>query len=207
MTHTSDLPTLIATVRSKLASSDSTLVITISGPSGSGKTHFVKALQREFPDSLVVGTDNYYIGKTRMKKEMPAGQELNFDHPEAIDTERLAEDIRQLQAGDAIDMPHYDMLISEPLPQTTHLLPKPLIIVEGLVANCPTLRNLSNLSIRVTAPFEVRLTRRIERDKTRKNHTPEETKEYMLNIVEPAYERYFQTNDTGVDFSISSNTL
>lgn len=205
MNRDTDIQKLIEVIYRQIERAQTTIV-TVSGPSGSGKSTVVRALQKVFPDSLLIATDDYYIGKTRMKLEMPAGHELDFDHPTAIDIDRLAGDVNQLKAGRAIDTPLYDMLRSEPRADTLRLTPRPLVIVEGIVANCPTLHRLSDMSICVTAPLEMRLARRIERDKTRKNHTPKETKNYMLTVVEPAYTTYFAAWDQTADMIVRNDT-
>lgn len=180
-------------------------ILTIGGPSASGKSTLLKTLQQQYgSDITILTSDNYYIGKTRMQREMPTGQEDNFDHPRAIDTARLASDLSNLQARQSVTTPIYDMLASEPLTGTEQHSPTPLIVVEGLVANHPELRKLSRLSAALDAPLNERLVRRIERDRTRKAHTPETTMSTFLNIVEPSYHAHYAGFDRTADLHIDT---
>lgn len=180
-------------------------LITIGGPSASGKSTLLETLRKQYGNDITMLTsDNYYIGKTRMRHEMPTGQEENFDHPRAIDTARLASDLSALRARQTATTPLYDMLTSEPLADTGQHGPTPLIIVEGLVANHPELRKLSRLSVALDAPLHERLVRRIERDRTRKAHTPETTMDTFLNLVEPSYHAHYADFDRTADLHIST---
>lgn len=178
-------------------------IITLSGPSAAGKSTFVATLQETFTDNAVIATDDYYRGISRMQHDMPPGQEHNFDHPAAIQLDRLAYDLRQLKNGHSVAAPLYDMLTSEPLPQTKEVTPQQLIIVEGIVANHPTIRQLAHLSICLTAPASVRLQRRIVRDQVRKGYTPEHITDIFMNSVEPSYQQYHAVNDSAADMIIT----
>lgn len=180
-------------------------IITLSGPSGSGKTTILEHLKTHYGSACTaISTDDYYIGKTAMRTKMPAGHTTDFDHPAAMDITRLAHDIQTLRAGRPINRPRYDMTISEPTDQTTITHPTPLIIIEGLAANLPRIREHSDLSITVTAPRNKRLCRRMERDITRKGYTPEQTRDIFMNHVEPSYQTYFAPYDNETDITISN---
>ena len=183
----------------------SPLIITISGPSSSGKSTLLDMLQSRYPGACTtISTDDYYIGKSRMKSVMPAGHQNNFDHPAAIKTELSASHLAQLIRGDAIQQPRYDMATSEPLPEHVTTIPTPIIIVEGLAANLPPLRALSHLSVVLTAPASERLKRRIARDITRKHYTPAQIRHIFLTSVEPNYQTYFAPHDNAAEYVITS---
>lgn len=195
-----------ATIKDLLRRSDNhPVIITLSGPSGSGKTTLLSTFTKRFGDACTfISTDDYYIGRTAMQTKMPEGHATNFDHPAALNTTQLARDIQALRAGHTINRPHYDMTISEPTGQTTATRPTPLIIIEGLAANLPTIRENSDLSITLTSPIQERLRRRMERDITRKGHTPERTLDIFMNHVEPSYQTYFAPHDNETDITISN---
>lgn len=197
---------IIARIKDLLKNSTKPLVVAISGHSGSGKSTVAQKIIDAFPEesSVFLHTDDYYIGKTRMQREMPAGEELNFDHPAAIDIERLVSDIQKLKSGNSIDSPLYDMLVSEPKPKIRHIEPSRLIVVEGIAANLPSLRTVSDISICVVASPEARLLRRSARDVTRKGYSATKTRELFEKYIEPSYQRYYAPHDTLADICIEN---
>lgn len=199
------LPTLTRTIRTKLNEAAAPVVVTVSGPSGSGKTSVVHQIIAilNIP-AVILHTDDYYIGKTRMKAVMPDGEEQNFDHPVSIDLERLADDLRALCSGKAIDAPIYDMFFSEPKKDRRHVEPEQLIIVEGIAANLPSLKDRADISVCVTAPDDERLRRCTLRDYERNGRSTDEERDYFLRHVEPSYETYFAPADRQVDFTIQN---
>lgn len=178
-------------------------IITLSGPSGSGKTTLLKTLRATYgADCATISADDYYIGRTAMRTHMPEGHTTNFDHPAAIDASRLARDLAALRAGHTITKPLYDMKRSEPIAWDETITPRDIVIVEGIAANLPAIRQQSDLSLVVTAPIDERLRRRMARDIDRKGHAPEETLDIFMNHVEPSYQAYFAPHDTQVDYII-----
>ena len=194
---------LMHALHRKLTMKDTPLVVTISGPSGSGKTTIVHELidALDMPVALV-HTDDYYIGKTRMKAEMPQGEALNFDHPASIDLAKLARDIVSLQANLIISSPIYDMATSEPTAQTRVVQPAGVIIIEGIAANLDEIRSLSDFSICVTAPLEERIRRCITRDNTRNLREEHEVIAHFTHVVAPSYDIYFKHADEQADFIV-----
>lgn len=182
---------------------DVTLVVTISGPSGSGKTTIVHELidALKMPVALV-HTDDYYIGKTRMKTEMPEGETLNFDHPASIDLAKLAHDIVSLRGGRAVSSPIYDMAISELTGKTRIIQPARVIIIEGIAANLDEIRSFSDISICVTAPLAERIRRCITRDNTRNLREEHEVIAHFTHVVAPNYDTYFKRADEQADFIV-----
>ena len=182
-----------------------THVVTLSGPSGSGKTTILDQFHTRYGENYTtISTDDYYIGKRRMRTHMPHGHETNFDHPDAIDIKRLASDIVTLKAGNPITKPIYDMKSSEPSGLYETVIPNDIIIIEGIAANLPAIRQLSDLSLTLSAPVEERLRRRIARDITRKGQTPEQVLSIFMNHVEPSYQKYFAKHDAGADYTVRS---
>ena len=76
-------------------------IIGIAGGSASGKTTVVRKLGERFGNQIqVLGHDNYY----RSHDGMPFAQraQLNYDHPDAFETEYMVRHIQELKAGHAI---------------------------------------------------------------------------------------------------------
>lgn len=200
------LDSAVSEIKHKVKNANRPTIINISGASGSGKSTRLDYIKRVFGgDCTTLSTDDYYIGKTRMAKEMPAGEEENFDHPSAIDTGKLVEHIDSLRRGVKIERPNYSMRTSEPYEKTTTIEPSKLIIVEGISANLPELRRDSDLTLFVAATIEKRLRRRINRDVERKGYDPERTMDLFMNVVEPNYLEHYAEHDYRTDIFIDAN--
>ena len=107
-------------------------IIGIAGGSASGKTTVVRKLKERFTGQIqVLGHDNYY----RAHDDMPFSQrcQLNYDHPDAFETELLVHHIEELRAGRSIDHPTYDYTEHNRAKETIHMEPMPVIIVEGIL--------------------------------------------------------------------------
>lgn len=197
------LVSLIHAIRHTLKESAGPVVVTVSGPSGSGKTTVVYQIIETLNTPVsVLHTDDYYIGKTRMRTHMPDGEEQNFDHPASMDLKRLATDIDTLKQGNSVTSPVYSMFFSEPTKDTRRVDATQLIIIEGIAANTADIRALSDISVCVTAPYEERLERCIRRDSERAGRAADEQYHYFQDHVEPSYQKHFARDDRQVDFMI-----
>lgn len=132
-------------------------IIGIAGGSASGKTTVVRKLGERFGNQIqVLGHDNYY----RSHDGMPFAQraQLNYDHPDAFETEYMVRHIQELKAGHAIQHPTYDYTVHNRAKATVRMEPRPVIIVEGiLVLEDARLRELMDLRIFVDTDAEERL--------------------------------------------------
>lgn len=147
------------------------MLILISGGSCSGKSTFAKKIK----NALVISMDNFYIGKSKMK--LP----YNFDHPDAVDLERLYKAVADLIQNNKTNIPIYDMKVSEPVGEKT-LTPKKNIVVEGIfVLLHKKLRELADLTIYIEASQDERLKRRIKRDVI-KGRNEKETVKFSKNV-------------------------
>jgi uridine kinase len=95
---------------------------------------------------VVLQQDNYY----RDYPGMPFAErvKVNFDHPDSMDTPLLAENVRRLRAGQAIERPTYDYSNFQRLHGTVRIEPRAAIIVEGiLIFENKALRELLDIKI------------------------------------------------------------
>ena len=108
-------------------------IIGIAGGTGSGKTTVVKKIVQALPPHYVavVPLDSYYNDTSHMTDE--ERKHINFDHPDAFDWKLLVKQIQQLRNGEAIEQPTYSYILSNRLPETVHVEPKPVIIIEGIM--------------------------------------------------------------------------
>ena len=81
--------------------SSSIIVIGIAGGTGSGKTTITRKIMQHFGGNVsVIYHDNYYKAHHGMSFEERT--KLNYDHPDAFDTELLIEDLKKLRRGEAM---------------------------------------------------------------------------------------------------------
>ena len=171
---------------------DNILVIGIAGGSGSGKTTLMKNLVDRFGDVVtVLSHDNYY----RRHDDLPYEErcKLNYDEPAAIETELMVEQLKQLRQGQAIDCPVYDFSVHNRSDETVHIVPKKVIIVEGiLIFENEELRNLMDIRIFVDTDADIRLCRRIKRDVNKRGRTLESVLKQYQETVKPMHEKYVE---------------
>ena len=123
-------------------------IIGIAGGTGSGKTTVVKRIAKALPPhcAAVVPLDSYYNDTTGMTSE--ERKAINFDHPDAFDWKLLTEHIKKLKNGEAIEQPTYSYIESNRQKETIHVEPKPVIIIEGIMAlHYKKLRDMMDLKI------------------------------------------------------------
>ena len=111
---------------------DNVLVIGIAGGTGSGKTTITKHLLTRFGEDVsVIYHDNYYKAHHEMSYEERS--QLNYDHPDALDTHLLIDAIKELKAGRPATCPVYDFSIHDRTDETTTILPTKVLVVEGIL--------------------------------------------------------------------------
>jgi uridine kinase len=190
------------------------MIIGISGGTGSGKTTVAQKLIASVGGENVVylQQDSYYRNLGDMPLDLK--HRVNYDHPDAFDTELLINHLQALRAGEAIRQPIYDYATHSRSPETFCVEPKPIIILEGiLVFVNPQMRGLMDLKIFVDADADVRFIRRLDRDVHERGRSLESViaqyqatvRPMHLQFVEPS-KRYADViipegghNDAGID--------
>lgn len=168
------------------------LVIGIAGGTGSGKTTLMKKLIEKFEDEVtVLSHDNYYKRHDDMTYEQRC--QLNYDEPAAFDTSLMVYHLEELRQGRAIECPVYDFTVHNRSSETIHVVPKKVIIVEGiLIFENEELRNLMDIRIFVDTDADVRLCRRIKRDVNKRGRTLESVLAQYQQTVKPMHEQYVE---------------
>ena len=168
------------------------IVIGIAGGTGSGKTTLVKALTERFGDNIsVLSHDFYYKQHDEMTYEERC--HLNYDHPDAFDTDMMIEHLHMLRQGQAIDCPTYDYTVHNRAKETIHVEPHKVIVVEGiLIFASRKLCNEMDIRIFVDADADIRLCRRIRRDVKKRGRTIESVIEQYMTTVKPMHEQYVE---------------
>ena len=180
--------------------SDSILIIGIAGGSGSGKTTVAEAVVKALDETemAVIQHDSYYRHHRDLSFEERAA--LNFDHPDAFETELLVEHLAELRLGNAIDRPQYDFSIHQRLAATTRVEPRQVIVVEGiLVLVEPKLREMFDLKIFVDTDSDLRFIRRMQRDVKERGRSAESVVEQYLSTVRPMHLRFVEDSKRYAD--------
>ena len=163
------------------------IVIGVAGGTGSGKTTLVKALVNRFGDNItVLSHDNYYKRHDELSYEERT--KLNYDHPDAFDTDMMIEHLLQLKSGTAIDY-----TIHNRAEETITIEPRKVIVVEGiLIFASKVLCDLMDIKIFVDADADVRLCRRIRRDVKKRGRTIDSVIDQYLTTVKPMHEQFVE---------------
>ena len=168
------------------------LVIGIAGGTGSGKTTLMDNLVRRFAEQVtVLSHDNYY--RRRDDMTMEERQNVNYDEPAALETDLMVRHLDKLRRGEAIECPVYDFTQHNRSDKTITIVPKKVIIVEGiLIFENEDLRNLMDIRIFVDTDADVRLCRRIARDVGERGRTLQSVLDQYQNTVKPMHEKYVE---------------
>ena len=171
---------------------DNILVIGIAGGSGSGKTTLMKNLVEKFQGSVtVLSHDNYYKRHDDLTYEERCL--LNYDEPNAFDTDLMVAQLDQLRHSQAIDCPVYDFTVHNRSNETTHIIPERVIIVEGILIFEPqALRELMDIRSFVDTDADIRLCRRIKRDVNKRGRSLESVLSQYQQTVKPMHEKYVE---------------
>jgi len=164
------------------------LVIGVAGGSGSGKSTVVQQILDRVPAVSVclIRHDWYYCDHAHLPLEERA--RINYDHPDSLDTPLLADHLRELIAGRAVDVPQYDFSTHRRLAETRRLDPAPVVIVDGiLVLAEPALRELCEIRAYVETDPDVRFIRRLLRDTRERDRTVESVIAQYGETVRPMH--------------------
>ncbi|MDY5584511.1 MAG: uridine kinase [Arcanobacterium sp.] len=177
-------------------------VIGIAGGTGSGKTTLTNAIASRFPgETSIVYHDNYYRRWEGLTYEQRA--QLNFDAPEAFDTDLMVVQLKELIAGNCIQSPVYNFSDHNRSDETLLIEPAPVILVEGiLIFSDPELCNLFDLKLFVDTDADVRIMRRIKRDVLERGRDIESVESQYLNTVKPMHELYVEPAKRRADLII-----
>ena len=178
------------------------IVIGIAGGTGSGKTTITRKIMQSFGgDVSVIYHDNYYKAHHNMSYEERS--RLNYDHPDAFDTELLISDLKKLRSGEAVRCPTYDYTIHDRSDKTVTVKPAKVIIVEGiLIFQSIELCELMDIKIYVDTDADVRILRRIVRDVRDRGRSLDSVVNQYLSTVKPMHEQFVEPSKRKADIII-----
>ena len=191
-----------------MPNSKTPLVIGIAGGSGSGKTTLAKLiLDRIGSDRIAfLPHDAYY----KDLSDLPPNQraEINFDHPNSLDTALLIEHIIELLENKPVDLPVYDFKTHSRTAETYRVEPRPIIMVEGiLIFTEKALRDILDVKIFVDTDPDLRFIRRLERDIEERGRTTKSVVRQYLSTVRPMHLEFVEPSKRYADVIIPEGGL
>lgn len=180
------------------------ILIGIAGGTGSGKSTFTNRIKDAFGDRVsILYHDNYYKAHDEMPFE--ERKKLNYDHPDAFDTELLIEHIKALKSGQSIICPTYDYSQHNRAKNTITVEPRKVILIKGILTLCDSrLRDLMDIKIFVDADADERILRRVLRDTKERGRDIENIIDQYLTTVKPMHYLYVEPTKSYADLVVNS---
>lgn len=178
-------------------------VIGVAGGTGSGKSTLVKRLQEAFrnDDVATLCHDYYYKGHPELTYEERT--KLNYDHPQAFDTDMMVEHIRALKNNVPIERPVYSFVEHNRTDETVPVKPSKVIIIDGiLIFENKELRDLMDIKVYVDTDADIRLARRILRDVRDRGRSMESVITQYTTTVKPMHEEFVEPSKRYADVII-----
>lgn len=187
------------------------IIIGIAGGTGSGKTTVVNKIINSFPagEVAVIPQDSYYKDSSHIPPEERS--KINFDEPAAIEWTLLEKHLEDLRKGLSIEMPTYSYITCTRQPETVHVEPREVVIIEGiLVLGQPELREQMDIRVYVDADADDRLIRVIARDCIQRGRTAQMVIDRYQDVLKPMHDRYIEPSKRFADLIVpqgGSNTV
>ena len=178
------------------------LIIGIAGGSGSGKTTLAERIAAHFGDRVaILRHDDYY--KTQKGLSLEERAAINYDHPDAFDTDLMIEHLKELKAGRAIECPVYSYSDHNRTDETVTIQPTKVVIVEGiLIFVGKALRDLLDIKIFVETDADVRILRRALRDVEERGRSMQSVVQQYLTTVKPMHEQFVEPSKKYADIIV-----
>ncbi|HEY0068542.1 MAG TPA: uridine kinase [Chloroflexia bacterium] len=179
------------------------LTIGVAGGSGSGKSTVVHALMRAVgpENTAFLPHDAYYRDYRHLSIEERT--QVNWDHPDALETELMVRHLAQLAAWQPVERPLYDFRDYARLTDTERVEPHPIIIVEGiLILVEPDLRDMLDIKAFVDTDADIRFIRRLQRDMLERGRSVSSVVEQYLGTVRPMHLDFVEPSKRYADIII-----
>lgn len=164
------------------------IIIGVAGGTGSGKTTVAQEILKRVGEEHIayIPHDAYYKDLSHLPFE--ERRKINFDHPDSLDTALLVEHLKQLKAGQTVEVPTYDFTTHTRRVETRTVHPAPIILVEGILIFAePELRELFDVRLFVDTDSDLRIIRRIKRDVQERGRTLDSVIEQYMDTVRPMH--------------------
>lgn len=178
------------------------VVIGIAGGTGSGKSTMIKNIYRKFGESIALLSHDFYY---KAHDDMPYEErcKLNYDHPDAFDSDMFIEDIKKLRAGEAIYRPVYDFTIHNRVEEVVEVKPAKVLIVEGILIFAEEkMREMFDIKLYIDTDADVCILRRIMRDVKHRGRSLESVVTQYMTTVKPMHEQFVEPSKKYADIII-----
>ena len=178
------------------------IIIGIAGGTGSGKSTLAENIEKEFKHNITMISHDYYY-KSNSELPLEERKKLNYDHPDAFETDLLIEHLNKLKNGESIERPTYSFVNHLREKETYKVVPKKVIIVEGiLLFENKTLRDMMDIKIFVDADADIRFIRRLLRDVKERGRTLDSVVEQYCTTVKPMHEQFVEPSKKYADIIV-----
>lgn len=178
------------------------VIIGIAGGTGSGKSTMINKIKEEFHEAVTILSHDFYY-KAHDDLEYEERCQLNYDHPDAFDTDLMIEHIKELKEGKIIERPVYDFTAHNRRKETITVIPSKVIIVEGiLIFENDELMDLFDIKVFIDTDADVRIIRRIMRDVRERGRTLESVVNQYLTTVKLMHEQFVEPSKKKADIII-----
>jgi uridine kinase len=181
-------------------------LILIAGGTASGKSTIAANLKNRLSEYSVAvfSHDHYYKDLSHLSAR--EHEEYNFDHPDAIDSKALSDNLKVLLKGRSINIPVYDYSTYTRSQKKAHIAASEIIIIEGIFAlYYKELAGIADLKIYVDTDTDIRLKRRIDRDTSHRGYTVSEVIERYNTTVKPMHDLYVEPARNTADMVVNGN--
>jgi uridine kinase len=172
---------------------------------GSGKSTLAAAIREKlgYDNITYIPHDNYYKDLSHMSSE--ERDEVNFDHPDALETSLLVEHIKQLKLMNSVSIPSYDFATHTRVPALQEIFPRKIILVEGILlfADVRLVQEM-DIKIFVDTDSDIRFIRRLKRDMTERNRTAESVIDQYIKTVRPMHIEFVEPSKRYADIIVPS---
>ncbi|WP_089135448.1 uridine kinase [Ligilactobacillus murinus] len=179
------------------------IIIGVTGGSGSGKTSVSRAIfdQLHGHSLMMLQEDSYY--KSQDDVPFEERTKVNYDHPNAFDTDLLIEQLEDLLNWKTIEIPVYDYAAHTRSKEVVVQEPREVIIVEGILTlNDARLRDLMDIKLFVDTDDDIRIIRRIQRDIEERGRTLQSVIDQYLETVKPMYHQFIEPSKRYADIIV-----
>ena len=181
---------------------DNVIVIGIAGGTGSGKSTMIRKIKQKFSDEITILSHDFYY-KRHDDITFEDRKKLNYDHPDAFDTDLMLEHIKQLKKWKSIRRPVYDFTIHNRIDKTVLVRPSKVVVVEGiLIFENRELTDLFDIKVFIDTDADVRIIRRILRDVRERGRTLESVINQYLTTVKMMHEQFVEPSKKYADIIV-----
>lgn len=178
------------------------IIIGIAGGTGSGKSTLADNIRKEFANNITMLSHDYYY-KSNSHLSFDERKKLNYDHPDAFDTDLLIEHLNKLKKGEVIYRPNYSFVTNLREEQTVEVVPKKVILLDGiLIFENKELRDMMDIKIFVDTDADIRFIRRLVRDVSDRGRTLESVIEQYTTTVKPMHEQFVEPSKKYADIIV-----